>query len=80
MLSALTVDCYSHLENPNLSNPALAVDVEGVNLGSKGEVCLVQIVSDKNKQTPYLIDVFSLGSLVFKETCTFNEQVGPLNV
>jgi hypothetical protein len=77
---ALTVDCYAHHEDPKISLPTLAVDIEGVNLGSKGEVCLVQIVSDKNKQTPYLIDILSLGSLAFKETCTFNGRVSPLNV
>jgi phosphate starvation-inducible protein PhoH len=73
LLSELTIDCYSG--DSSLSLPALAIDIEGVNLGSKGEVCLIQIVSNKNRQSLYLVDIFSLGSGAFEEDCTFNGRV-----
>ena len=76
MLSALAVDCYCRDSSLHSnSDAALALDIEGINLGSTGEICLVQIVSNSKPETVFLVDVCSLGSRSFMEEIIYDGRV-----
>jgi exonuclease 3'-5' domain-containing protein 1 len=53
--------------NPSSASPVhIAVDIEGVALGRKGRIAIIQLLA-KDGDTVWLIDVTTLGSLAFNE-------------
>lgn len=50
----------------SLARGAIAVDLEGVDLGRTGEVCIVQIAVARSGAPIYLFDICALGGLAFE--------------
>jgi hypothetical protein len=61
--------------NDKNSDFSLAVDLEGVNLGATGEICIIQLISSQNPTHIYLLDICSLGSRAFTAEIQADDQV-----
>ena len=54
---------------------SLALDLEGINLGATGKICIIQLISSHNPTKVYLLDVCALGSRAFSTQIRSNDQV-----
>ena len=61
--------------NEKKADSSLAVDLEGVNLGATGEICIIQLISSQNPTHIYLLDICTLGSRAFTTEIRLDDQV-----
>ena len=65
--------------NSKKADFSLAVDLEGVNLGATGEICIIQLIASQNLTYVYLLDICTLGSRAFTIEIPLEDQVVPLS-
>jgi hypothetical protein len=54
---------------------SLALDLQGINLGATGEICIIQLILSHSPTQVYLLDVCALGSKAFTAEIRSNDQV-----
>ena len=60
------------------ANLCLALDLEGINLGATGEICVIQLIKSQNPTCIYLVDICTLGKEAFYASLRFDDQVQKL--